>query len=130
MSKEKRFAIAFRIMGVYDIILGSGFALFFRDIFAALGITLPNHPGYIIVPALFLVCGGVGEFLIARNPLKNTDLVIMRLLMKLSFAGAVFYCRLKYGVPTVFVIISGLSILGVIKNILFLKWASSQTKEQ
>ena len=130
MSKEKRFAIAFRIMGIYDIILGSGFALFFRDIFAALGITLPNHPGYIIVPALFLVCGGVGEFLIARNPLKNTDLVIMRLLMKLSFAGAVFYCRLKYGMPTVFVIIAGLSILGVIKNILFLKWASSQTKEQ
>ena len=126
MSKEKRFVIAFRLMGVYDILLGGAFVLAFRSIYTALGITLPNHPGYIFIPALFLVCGGIGEFLIARNPLKNTDLVIVRLLMKLSFAVAVVYCHFTSGIPTVFMIISCLSILGIIKNLLFLKWAYSK----
>ncbi len=69
---------------------------------------------------------GIGEFLIARNPLKNTDLVIVRLLMKLSFAVAVVYCHFTSGIPTVFMIISCLSILGIIKNLLFLKWAYSK----
>jgi hypothetical protein len=127
MTKEQRFSISFRIVAAYDVLLGGAFALFFRNIYAALDITIPNHPGYIFVPALFLVCGGIGEFLISRNPLRNTDLVIVRLLMKLSFAGTIFYCHFRYGVPIVFIIISVLSLLGVIKNLLFLKWAYSET---
>ncbi|MCK5850048.1 MAG: hypothetical protein KAH23_03965 [Kiritimatiellae bacterium] len=127
MNKEKRFSICFWVMGVYDVLLGGAFALFFRSIYAVLDITLPNHPGYIFVPALFLVCGGIGEFLIARNPLINTDLVIIRLLMKLSFAGAVLYSYVMYGVPVVFVVVSVLSIFGVIKNVLFLRWAYSES---
>jgi hypothetical protein len=126
MNKEKLFPVYFRIIGVYDILLGILFVLFFRNIYQQLNITLPNHPGYIFVPALFLICGGIGEFLIARNPLRNTDLVIVRLLMKLSFAGAVFYCYFTYGVPVVFMIISIISIVGIIKNMLFLKWAYSK----
>ena len=126
MTKERRFSIWFAIMGVYDVLLGGSFLLFFRNVYAVLDITPPNHPGYIFVPALFLVCGGIGEFLIARNPLRNTDLVVVRLLMKLSFAGAVFYCHFRYGIPAVFMVVSVLSILGVIKNLIFLRWAYSE----
>jgi hypothetical protein len=126
MTVEKRFSIGFGLMGVYDVLLGAAFLLFYRNIYAALDITLPNHPGYIFVPAFFVICGGIGEFLIARNPLKNTDLVIVRLLMKLTFAGAVFYCHFRYGVPMIFILISVLSIFGTAKSLLFLKWAGSK----
>tara|TARA_B100000315_G_C14578401_1_gene589152 strand:- start:2556 stop:2939 length:384 start_codon:yes stop_codon:yes gene_type:complete len=125
MDKEKTFKVSFRLVGVYDVLLGGGFVLFFRNIYGALGIVLPNHPGYIYVPALFLICGGIGEFLIAKNPLRNLDLVIVRLLMKLSFVGAVVYSHFKYGIPTIFLLISILSIVGIIKNLLFIRWASS-----
>lgn len=126
MSKNSNFPLCFRVVGVYDILLGLSFLFFYKNIFQALGITLPNHAGYIFVPALFVVSGGIGEFLIAQNPLRNVDLVIVRLLMKLSFAGAVFYCYFFMGVPLIFLVISILSIIGVIKNLAFLKWAKVQ----
>ncbi len=125
MKKEKLFKTYFWVVGIYDIALGGAFLLFYGSIYAALNITLPNHPGYIYVPTLFLISGGIGEFLIAKNPLRNIDLVKVRILMKLSFAGAVFYCYFKYGVPTIFLLISILSIIGVIKNILFIRWVRS-----
>ena len=126
MSKDINFPLGFRIIGVYDILLGLGFIFFYKSIYTALSITLPNHPGYIFVPALFIVCGGVGEFLIAKNPLRNVDLVIVRLLMKLSFAMAVLYCYFTMGIPTVFLVISILSVIGIVKNLAFLKWANAQ----
>ena len=125
MDKEKTFRLSFRLMGAYDVLLGLAFVLFYKDIYAALNIVLPNHPGYIYVPALFLVSGGAGEFLIAKHPLRNVDLAVVRLLMKLSFAAAVVYCYFTCGVPTIFLLISVLSVVGIIKNILFIKWASS-----
>ncbi|MFH2137380.1 MAG: hypothetical protein ABII88_02585 [Candidatus Omnitrophota bacterium] len=126
MNKNINFPLAFRIVGVYDILLGLGFIFFYKSIYAACGITLPNHPGYVFVPALFIVCGGVGEFLIAKNPLRNIDLVVVRLLMKLSFATAVLYCYFTMGIPMVFLVISILSIIGVVKNLAFLNWAKTQ----
>ncbi|MFA5260636.1 MAG: hypothetical protein WC450_05345 [Candidatus Omnitrophota bacterium] len=125
MDKEKFFKCYFWAIGVYDVLLGGAFVLFFEEIYKALHITLPNHPGYIYVPAMFLVSGGIGEFLIARNPLRNVDLVVVRLLMKASFAGAVLYCYVRYGVPAIFLIISLLSVMGIVKNLLFLNWAKS-----
>ena len=91
MKAKDFFKLFFIVVGVYDVLLGGSFALWYKDIFAYLNIALPNHPGYIFVPALFIVAGGIGEFLIAKNLLRNVDLAMMRLLMKLSFAIAVFY---------------------------------------
>lgn len=126
MEKKQVFKIYFVVVGIYDVLLGGAFALFYKSIFGALSIALPNHPGYIYVPALFLISGGIGEFLIARNMLKNVDLVIMRLLMKLSFAIAVFYAYFTGGIPNIFLIIASLSIIGVVKNLMFIRWAKLQ----
>lgn len=112
------------VIGAYDILLGAAFALFYTNIYGYLKIALPNHPGYIYVPALFLVSAGIGEFLIARNLLRNIDLAIVRLLMKISFASAVFYCYFKHGVPQIFLLISIASIIGVVINFLFIRWAN------
>lgn len=124
MRAEAFFKPVFILLGIYDVFLGGVFALFYRNVYGYLNITLPNHPGYIYVPALFLVSAGIGELLIARNLLRNVDLAIIRLLMKLSFAGVVFYCYFKYGVPAIFLFISLASIIGVAINVVFIRWAT------
>lgn len=126
MKAKDFFKTFFLIVGIYDVLLGGVFALFYKEIYAYLNITLPNHPGYIFVPALFIIAGGIGEFLISRNLLKNIDLAIVRLLMKLSFASAVFYSYFKFGVPTIFMLISIASIIGVVVNVLFICWATAE----
>jgi hypothetical protein len=124
MNQKTFYKCFFVVIGVYDVFLGAAFALFYRNIYAYLNITLPNHPGYIFVPALFLVSAGIGEFLIAKNLLRNVDLSIVRMLMKLSFAGVVIYCHFRYGVPTIFLLISVASIVGVIINLCFINWTT------
>lgn len=126
MKTKDFFKLFFIVVGVYDVLLGGAFACFYKNIYAYLNIALPNHPGYIFVPALFIMAGGIGEFLIARNLLRNVDLAIVRLLMKLSFSLAVFYSYFKFGVPTIFVLISTASIIGVIVNVLFIRWANAE----
>ena len=126
MKAKDFFKLFFIVVGVYDVLLGGAFALFYKNIYAYLNIALPNHPGYIFVPALFIIAGGIGEFLIAKNPLRNVDLAIMRLLMKLSFALAVFYSYFKFGVPPIFVLISVASIIGVVVNTIFIRWANAE----
>lgn len=125
MKPESFFKLFFLVIGAYDVFLGGVFTLFYKNIYGYLNITLPNHPGYIYVPALFLASAGIGEFLIARNPLRNADLAIVRLLMKLSFASVVFYCYFKYGVPAIFLVISIASIVGVVINVMFIRWVNS-----
>lgn len=126
MTAKGFFRLFFITIGVYDVLLGGSFALFYKEIYAYLSIALPNHPGYIFVPALFIVAGGAGEFLIARNLLRNVDLAMLRLLMKLSFVVAVFYSYFKFGIPAIFMLISIASIFGVIVNFLFIRWANTE----
>lgn len=126
MKVKDFFKLFFKVVGVYDVLLGGSFVLFYKNIYAYLNIALPNHPGYIFVPALFIIAGGIGEFLIARNLLRNVDLAIVRLLMKLSFALAVFYSYFKFGVPAIFMLISIASIIGVVVNVLFIRWANAE----
>jgi len=126
MKAKDLFKLFFIVVGTYDVLLGSSFAVFYKNIYTYLNIALPNHPGYIFVPALFIIAGGIGEFLIAKNPLRNVDLAILRLLMKLSFALAVFYSYFKFGVPSVFLLISVASVVGVAVNTMFIRWVNAE----
>lgn len=126
MKARNFFKLFFIVVGVYDVLLGGSFALWYKNIFAYLKIALPNHPGYIFIPALFIIAGGIGEFLIAKNLLRNVDLAMIRLLMKLSFAIAVFYSYFKFGIPTIFMLISIASIIGVVVNTMFIRWANAE----
>jgi len=126
MKAKDFFKLFFIVVGVYDVLLGGVFAVFYKNIYAYLNIALPNHPGYIFVPALFIISGGIGEFLIANNLLRNVDLAIMRLLMKLSFALAVFYSYFKFNIPPIFMLIAIASIIGVVVNTIFIRWANAE----
>lgn len=126
MRTQGFFKLFFLAIGIYDLLLGGSFSMFYKDIYAYFQIALPNHPGYLYVPGLFIMAGGVGELLIARNLLRNVDLAVVRLLMKLSFALAIFYSYFKFGVPAIFVLIAMASIIGVIVNVFFIRWANAE----
>jgi len=126
MAQRTFFKLFFTVMGIYDVLLGGVFVLFYVSIYAYFKITLPNHPGYIYVPALFIIAGGIGEFLLARNLLRNIDLAVLRMLMKLSFASAIIYSYFRYGVPQIFLLISVASIIGIVVTLFFISWATQE----
>ena len=66
------------------------------------------------------------QVLIAKNPLRNVDLAMVRLLMKLSFALAVFYSYFKFRIPSIFMLISVASIIGVVVNTMFIRWVKAE----
>ncbi|MDB4303631.1 hypothetical protein N9934_02455, partial [Desulfosarcina sp.] len=78
-------------------------------------------------PALFLISGAIGEFLIAKNLLRNIDLALVRLLMKISFTGALLYCYFMYDISKMFLIIGLFSITGIVINTFYMHWAKSQS---
>lgn len=127
MKSSKLYKMLFVGMGIYDFLLGLIFLFFYQSIFKKFNIPLPNHPGYILVPALFLISGAIGEFLIAKNLLRNIDLALVRLLMKISFTGALLYCYFMYDISKMFLIIGLFSITGIVINTFYMHWAKSQS---
>ena len=109
----------------FFVVLGI-FALFYPVIYANLGIVLPNHPAYIQLPAVFLMSAAGGDFLIAQNLIKNTDLVVVRILMKFSFAAVILGSYYTIGIPTVYLPIALASLFSIVICFVFLKWAQTQ----
>jgi hypothetical protein len=85
---------------LYDIVLGLAYGLAFRPIYARFGIALPNHDGYVQLPAALILVFGIGFWLVARAPERNRDLIKLGVLMKLAFCVVVFGHRLFASIPT------------------------------
>jgi hypothetical protein len=51
----------------------------------------PNHFGYVQFPALILIIFGIMFFAIAKNPLKNRNLIPFGMLLKISYCSIVLY---------------------------------------
>lgn len=128
MKQGLFYKLFFLFLGFYDFLLGLVFAFFYTVIYNHFKIALPNHPGYIQLPALFLMSAAVGNFLITKNLLKNTDLVIVRILMKASFAFVIFYSYFTIGIPVIYLPIASMSIIGIVICLVFLNWANKQKR--
>ena len=91
--------ILFSVAAVYDGLLGLGFLMAGRNIFDKLMTTPPNHMGYIQFPAALLIIFALMFTVIARNPVKHRCLIPYGMLLKLSYAGIVFYYWFTSGIP-------------------------------
>ena len=74
----------------YDAILGAAFFLLYGPIFRMLGAELPNNTSYIHLSAGFVFVQGIGYWLVARDMLRNTDLVKVGVIYKVIYSGVVF----------------------------------------
>jgi hypothetical protein len=87
----------------YDLCLGAVYGLFYTSLYARFGIALPNHPAYVQLPAALIAIFGIGFWFVAREPVRNRDLIVLGVLLKLAFAGVVFYHRFFGAIPDMWV---------------------------
>lgn len=90
----------FVIAGLYDTVLALAFLFFAPAIFQSFGVTPPNHFAYVQFPALLVLIFGAMFFAIARDPVKNRDLIWYGIALKIAYCGTVFFHYLTGGVPS------------------------------
>ncbi len=82
----------FRVAAVYDVVLGIVFFFFYAPIFDALGIQRPENTSYIHITSAYVFMQGLGYWFVARDMLRNIDLVRLGVIYKVIYVGlAVYY---------------------------------------
>jgi hypothetical protein len=93
--------LLFWVAAVYDGLLGL-LGLFGTEwFFQTVGVTPPNHPGYVQFPAALLVVFALMFVAVAKNPVKYREFIPYGVLLKVSYAGIVIYYWLTAGLPWV-----------------------------
>jgi hypothetical protein len=93
--------LLFWVAAVYDGLLGLVGLFGTEWFFQTVGVTLPNHPGYVQFPAALLVVFALMFIAVARNPAKYRELIPYGMLLKVSYSGVVIYHWLTAGLPWV-----------------------------
>ena len=91
------------VLAIYDTVLGILFLIAYEAIYAAFGVTPPNHPAYVQFGAANVVIIGIGFWLAARAPERNRDILKLGFLTKIAYAGIVFGYLLRGMMPGMWV---------------------------
>jgi hypothetical protein len=93
----------FVVAGIYDLVLGLAYLVLFRSVFGWFAVTLPNHPAYLQLNALFVVIFGLGFLLVAQDPVRNRDIIRLGVLLKVAYAGIVFIYAALGNMPSMWI---------------------------
>ncbi len=99
MKNKAYISLIFGASAIYDGILGIIGLLFPYFLFTTFDVIPPNHPGYVQFPGALLILFALMFAAIALNPRTNRNLIPYGILLKLSYAGVVFYYWLGDGLP-------------------------------
>jgi len=91
--------LLYALAAAYDGLLGLAFLVAGPRIFAAVGITPPNHWGYVHFAAGVLVIFGYMFLSIALAPLANRNLVVYGILLKICYVSVVIWYWYAGGIP-------------------------------
>lgn len=94
----------FVFAALYDIVLGAAYFVLYPTLYARFGVTLPNHPGYVQLNALFVAIMGVGFWMVANAPARNRDMITLGALFKAAYAGIVFVYWARGMMPSMWLI--------------------------
>ncbi len=75
----------------YDIVLGLSFFFFWKWLFDTLGITPPANTSYIHITSAYVFMQGLGYWFVARDMLRNVDIVILGVIYKALYIGMSVY---------------------------------------
>jgi hypothetical protein len=101
----------FVVAAIYDLVVAAVFVLAYKTIYAMFGITLPNHAGYVHLPAALIFIFGIGFWFVSRDPVRNRDIIKLGALMKLAFAGVIFGHLIFGAIPAMYVPFAVLDLL-------------------
>jgi hypothetical protein len=88
----------FIVAALYDGVLGAAFLVATATMVQRLGVTPPNHPGYLQFPAALLLVFAIMFLAVAVDPVKNRNLIPYGILLKVSYCGVVSYHWFTAGV--------------------------------
>lgn len=91
------------VAGLYDFLLGVVFLFLFERIYAFFEIELPNHPGYVQFPALLLMIFGLMFFQIAKDPQRNSNLIVFGVMLKAAYCSVVLGHQAFGSIPVLWV---------------------------
>ena len=91
MKKINTIIFLFTIAAIYDGLLGINFLFFGNCAYQLCNITPPNHIGYVQFPAGLLIIFAIMFITIAKNPIKNRNLIPYGILLKITYCAVVFY---------------------------------------
>lgn len=120
----------FLFAAIYDGLLGLSFFLFYPRIYAWFGITLPNHPGYVQLPALFIAIMGLADYYVYRDMMRNRDIVKIRILMKLAYSLSCFYHYFFGSLPVLWVNIAVFNFIFLVPYVLFLRASAASAASE
>ena len=115
----------FLFAAMYDGLLGLSFFFFYERIYQSFAITLPNHPGYVQLPALFIAIMGLADYFVYLDPLRNRDIVKIRILMKLTYSLLCFYHYFFGSLPTLWICLAVFNFVFIGPYLLFLRGRSA-----
>jgi hypothetical protein len=81
--------VLYAVAALYEGLLGLTFIVAAPQVFQLVGITPPNHFGYVHFPAGILVIFGFMFLQIARRPVENHGLVLYGFLLKFCYVATV-----------------------------------------
>ncbi len=119
MKRLRAVSVLFYLAALYDGVLGVAFLIAAPALFEWVGVTPPNHFGYIHFPAALLIVFALLFLTIARRPEINRHLIPYGILLKVSYCAVVFYHWFTAGIPFIW---KPFSIVDVAFLVLFI-WA-------
>lgn len=99
MKKYTWISILYYVSAAYDGILGLAFLALPLSLYNWFATSPPNHLGYIHFPAALLIVFALMFINIARQPLRNRNLIPYGILLKISYCAVVFWHWFTAGVP-------------------------------
>ncbi len=100
ISTHRPITALFMIAALYDGLLGAAFLIAPQEIFKVAGVTPPNHLAYVQFPAALLLIFTWMFISIARDPVRNRELIIYGILLKVAYCGVAFWYWFAQGIPS------------------------------
>ena len=100
----------FVLAGLYDFVAGLIGLLAYRPIYRSLGVPLASQPAYVYFGASVLCIFGIGFWLVAIAPRRNSDIITMGVMLKLAFSGIVCLSRLRGPISPVWLVAAGIDV--------------------
>jgi hypothetical protein len=97
--KTRAISGLFAVAAIYDGVLGLVFLFAGQTVFDLFKVTPPNHPGYIQFPAAVLIIFAMMFSAVAKAPLKNGNLIIYGMLLKVAYSSVVLRYWLTTDLP-------------------------------
>jgi hypothetical protein len=116
-----RIRLLFLISGLYDVLIALAFLAFGGPLLERAGIPQPNHWGYLQFAALELLIFGSMFLAVGRDPIRNGNLIVYGLMLKVSYVGLVGYYWARGECPLLF---QPFAVIDAAMFVLFL-WAYS-----